>query len=712
MSNNKPFRKSNSGESRNLYEELRLFPFVRLAIALLGGIAWQASAWVIAFPAAIVAVGLAVVYIVLLFVPYLKTYTRQWIPGTVALLCIFFTGAALMQRQPTNTSLPLDEKVWLQAEVCDMPLVTDNYTKLLVVVKKYATASDTVSASEKIILYVRGLDVETAPVAGSTIYAHASLSTLPPPRNPEEFNYQQFLARRKIFTSAFVPTGDYLIDTHRSFWQRLRYQPLQWQQNALQVFADSPLGEREFAVIAALTLGVKQYLDDDIRTSYQVSGAMHILAVSGLHVGIIMAILMLVFSFLAKRKHGLVWRNTLIIACLWMYAAVVGFSPSVTRAVVMFSFVLLGGMMQRKLSVYNSLAASAFVICLFNPQVLFEAGFQLSYGAVLGIVYFQPKMYSLLYVKNKFLDGIWQLATVSVAAQIGTIPLSLFYFHLFPNYFLLTNICIITLTGWIVYGGALYLLVHSIPGVSTVVGSLLHALLWVLNHIVQFIESLPYAATQNIYLSGWQMALLIAIILCVAVYLYAPRRIWLWAAAYCVVGVVGGWAWQHAAQREQKLVAVYNVRNTSYIQFVNGRRSFTLSDKADSGNSFSFNVANFQIKQGIASGVNLSAMNAANRDTVISGGYCYRGFVFFNHQLYKILTDETIDNRLPAMPTDYLLVTGAARMKPELALQRYIPAKIILDSSVPVYRARQWLAAATDKGIDVHNVREEGAFIN
>ncbi len=695
----------------DLYEQLRLIPFVRLAIALLAGIVWQSSAWAFGFPMWTVAVGFAVLYILLFLVPSLKTYTRQWIPGIVSLLCLFFMGASLVQQQPIQSSLPVDEEVWLQAEVCEAPIVNEKYTKLQAVVKQYATVTDTLAINEKIIIYLQLDSSQTTPVAGGTVYVRAKLSPVPPPGNPGEFNYQQYLAQRKIFVSAFVRPGHYAVDNARSTWSKIRYAPIGWRESALTAFAKGPLGKQEYAVIAALTLGSNQFLDDEIRSSYVNTGTMHVLSVSGQHVGLILIILNFVLSILSKNKHSRVARNGIIIVCLWLYAGIVGFAPSIVRATVMYTFMLGGGMLQRKMNIYNSLAASAFFICLFNPLVLFDAGFQLSYGAVLSIVYFQPPLARLLYVKNRFLNGIWQLATVAVAAQLGTLPVSLYNFHMFPNYFLLTNISIITLSGFVVYTGVIYLVVHQIPLLSTVVGYALNGMIWLLNHIVQFVESLPYSVTPNIYINQWQMWLLTLVVLLIALYLYLPRRRWLWVAAYCLVGIVGGWSWQQWERSEQSMVTVYKVKNASYIQFVKGTNVLTLRDEQHATEDYTFNVANFQIKHGIASGGCTYGMSAVQGDTMLGSCYCYNGLVVFENEIYKILDDEIIEKQVPAVPTDYLIVTGAARANPELALQQYMPKKLVLDSSVPVNRARKWLAAAAEKGVPAHTVRDNGAFI-
>ncbi|MDR3134085.1 MAG: ComEC family competence protein [Prevotellaceae bacterium] len=695
----------------SLNETLQRNPYVRLTVALLAGIVWQASPWGFGFPVLLIAAGAALVYLALPAIPYFRRHARQWVTGSAGLVCLFFAGAAILQQQPAGSSLPLDEPLWLEAEVCDNPIVNERFSKVQAIVKKYITAGDTAAASEKVILYLAADTLQPAPVAGATLYVQASLSSIPPPGNPDEFDYRSYLARRKIFASAFVQKGRYITDNRLSFWKTLQYAPVRWQRRGLEIFADSPVGGKEYAVLAALTLGNKQWLDDDLRASYVASGAMHILAVSGLHVGIIMAVLGFIFSFLNRKRRGMVIKNILIIVFLWIYAAIVGFSPSVTRATVMFSFLLIGKMYSRSLSTYNSLAASAFFIAWFNPQVIFDAGFQLSYCAVLSIVYFQPRIARLIYMPNKFLNGVWQLATVSVAAQLGTLPVSLLNFHLFPNYFLLTNICIITLTGFIVYGGVAFLVFHQLPALSTLIGYVLHGMLWLLNFIVEFIEALPYATTGNIYIGRVQMFLLAGIILFIAGYAALPKRRWLWLAACSVAGIAGIHSWQNIQQHEQKMMVVYKVKNASCIEFVNGNKGVALRNKEHIAENFSYYTGNFLIKHGLAAHEKTFETRIAQSDTIIGNICCYNGFIVFENELYKILENEQLARPLPAIAIDYLIVTGAARMKPELALRRYAPKQLIVDASVPLYRVRQWQEAAEAQAINFYNVREKGAFV-
>jgi ComEC/Rec2-related protein len=372
----------------NLSEQLRQIPYVRLTLALFAGIVWQVWAGGFAFPALFVALGLALGYVVLNRIPFFKTRAREWVLGPVALLCLFFVGVALVQQQKTQTILPLDRDIWLQAEVCDNPICTDRYTKVEAIVKRYVTEDDTATVREKVILYLSLDESLPVPIAGAALYAHATLSHIPPPGNPDEFNYRQYLARRKIFASAFVQQGCYSIDNNLSFWKTVQYTPLHWQRWGLETFADSPLGDKEYGVLVALTLGNKQWIDEDLRKAYVAAGAMHVLAVSGLHVGIIMVLLNFMTSFLNRRRHGRLLKNILMMLALWVYAAIVGFSPSVTRSVVMITVHMYAQTAGRKNDGLNSLCFAATVVLLSNPFFLIDLGFLLSFTAVLGLILF------------------------------------------------------------------------------------------------------------------------------------------------------------------------------------------------------------------------------------------------------------------------------------------------------------------------------------
>ena len=232
------------------------------------------------------------------------------------------------------------------------------------------------------------------------------------------------------------------------------------------------LHDDEFGVAAAILLGYDDYLADEVRQNYVAAGAMHILCVSGMHVGIVYLLAAALLSFLNRKKWQKTLKQLLLLALIWFYALIAGLSPSILRASLMISFVIIGEMIRRKGFIINSIAASAFILLCINPNNLFEIGFLLSYAAVIGIVVLQRPIYNLLYIKNKLLDKVWSITAVTLAAQIATIPFTLFYFNQFTTYFWLSNLFMTPISFVVVISGMVLLLVSWIPYVNVLVGYL------------------------------------------------------------------------------------------------------------------------------------------------------------------------------------------------------------------------------------------------
>ncbi|MDR0691625.1 MAG: ComEC family competence protein, partial [Prevotellaceae bacterium] len=697
-----------SRRRRDWNETLREMPYVRLALAFLGGIAWQCHAYPFHFHFWPVTVLLFFLFLLTLIIPYCHHYAHQWISGLSGLLFLFAAGVTAVQFQPQESRLPLQHDIYIKA-VAGETTAGQRYLKMPAVVLAYADSSGTHALREKTILYLEPDSTQPLPVPGDTLLTLVRLSELPPPQNPGEFDYRTYMKRRHVFTSGFIRRTHYTVVPAQT--KSLRNLPAQLRGNTQQIFATKGIADDEFAVLNALTLGDKKDLDQDLRQAYSASGATHILAVSGLHVGIIFAILSILFSFLEKKQNGKLFKNILCIFCLWCYAALVGFSPSVTRATVMFSFVLAGQMMRRHISIYNSLAASAFFICLFCPFDLFDTGFQLSYCAVISIVYFQPAIYRLSYTRHKITDYFWQLLSVSFAAQIGTLPITLASFHQFPNYFLLTNIFVIPLTGVIVYLSAALLTTAWIPAVSDIIALCLDKSLWLLNHGVRFIEQMPYSVTSNIYISPSQLCAMIVLALLFMLYIETKNRWLVWISTYLLIGFFALGTWQSIRQQEQQFIAVYNVKNASYIHFIHGNHSVALRDSSTAGQPFDFNLKTFFISAGIAGkpAITLAAHHPLN-DTTIQHLHIYRNFIIFENKLIKILHDEQPAYKQTA-PVDYLIVTATAALRPAQALALYQPKQVILDASVPAFRTRQWETAVSEQAVALHNVKQHGAWI-
>ena len=316
------------------------------------------------------------------------------------------------------------------------------------------------------------------------------------PLNPYQFNYKNYLEKKHVYHQISTRNIEYFLlkNDNRSL-KGWAYSIRKRINNALT--ANGFSGD-ELAIINALLLGQRQEISNEIIQNYQKAGAVHILAVSGLHVGIILLMLSFLLKPIEKIKHGIIIKLVLIVSLLWVFAFVAGLSASIVRAVTMFTAIAIAMTLKQSKDIYKALVISIFFLLLFNPSYLFDVGFQLSYLAVLFIVWTQPMLYKLWLPKLKIVDYFWQLLTVSVAAQLGVLPLSLFYFHQFPGLFFIANLIIIPFLGIILGVGILVIalaLLNILPGV---IAKFYEKVIFLLNSTVEWVGGQESFLFQNI----------------------------------------------------------------------------------------------------------------------------------------------------------------------------------------------------------------------
>jgi len=356
--------------------------------------------------------------------------------------------------------------------------------------------ADSLKTTGKVLLNISKDSIQDFLKVDEKLVIQTSFKELIPPLNPHQFDYKSYLAKRGIYEQVFLNKKEYKtlefnIETVYGLSDNFRRKV----QNALRKYNFS---NDEFGVINALLLGQRQEISKELINDYSKAGAIHILAVSGLHVGIILLILTSVFKPIERLPKGKIIKTVLIILLLWIFAFIAGLSASVVRAVTMFTFVAIGLSMRKKRVVAYSLISSLLFLLIFKPMFLFDVGFQLSYLAVFGIIWVQPKFYNIWQPKNYIIDKLWQLFTVSVAAQVGILPLSLYYFHQFPGLFVLSNLIIIPFLGIILFGGIVVMLLAYFQVLPEIVASIYEGIIWMMNSIIGWIAHQETFLLKNI----------------------------------------------------------------------------------------------------------------------------------------------------------------------------------------------------------------------
>ncbi|QEC41797.1 ComEC/Rec2 family competence protein [Pseudobacter ginsenosidimutans] len=285
-------------------------------------------------------------------------------------------------------------------------------------------------------------------------------------------------------------------------------------------------GPKEAGLAEALLIGYKEDLHKSLIQSYSNTGVIHVIAISGLHLGLIYMLLSLICQPLGNKKWTRIFRPIFIIAGLWAFGFLAGGSPSIFRSAVMFTCIAIGNSLSKQASIFNSLAASAFLLLCYNPYWLWDAGFQLSYTAVASLALFQQTIYDAINISWQWLDHIWKHISTTIAAQILTLPVILFLFHQFPVFFVLTNLIAIPLSSGILLGEILLCLLSFMPILARPTGTLLSWLIRVMNGIVERIDQLPFTSITQININLVQVWLLYGVITAFTIWLLHKRKSW------------------------------------------------------------------------------------------------------------------------------------------------------------------------------------------
>ena len=478
------------------------YPYIRLIIPWITGVfcgdhffdrSWELF-W------SILALGFC---IALLFVLYfLKRHSLRWCFGlAVSILC--FIGGWLgitWQLQHAVYSFPEEETVY-RVLITDAPQAKEHTYLCQTLLKERRDTAGTYPIERTAILYLQQDSAVTRLKSGDELLISARISPPLNNRNFDEFDYARFLMRKGISGTGYVASGKW---TKQDGMNNLDLKSIasSCRRKMISLYQKLGFSGDELAVLSALTIGDKTELSDSVRESYSVAGASHILALSGLHIGLLYTLLFFILKPIARRGNiGRVIRSVLLLLILlWAFAFFTGLSPSVVRSVSMFSILAMADMVGRQPLSLNTLAAAAWLMLFCNPVGLFDVGFQLSFLAVASILLIQKPIYHLITVKGRIGKYIWGLISVSVAAQIGTAPLVMFYFSRFSVHFLLTNLVVIPFITIILYAAVIMLLLTPLSWLQIVVAEGVKKLLEGLNFFVRWVEQLPYASIDGIWL--------------------------------------------------------------------------------------------------------------------------------------------------------------------------------------------------------------------
>ncbi len=587
--------------------------------------------------------------------------------------------------------------------VIEEPLIEKEKSyKAVASIRTIKKGDQQISCAGKILLYFKKDSIPPNIQYGTTLITSSALQSIINAGNPGAFNYQQYCAFQGIYHQLFLQSKDYIIskETNTNLFKSILFRARAW---VIQQIKQTVPGEKEQGVAEALLIGFRDDLDKELVQDYSNTGVVHIIAISGLHLGMIYGLLIAFFGYFKKSKILSPWVQVFIIlAVLWGFSILAGMAPSILRSAYMFSFLSIGNAINKRGNNLNNLCASAFLILLIDPFALWDVGFQLSYSAVLSIMLFQKPIRNWLYIKNKWIDHVWQLNAVTISAQILTLPIVLFHFHQFPNLFLFTNLVAVPLSGFILYGELLLLIVAQIPFVGHWVGQLIQWMILGMNNFITWMSRMPMSITDNIQISLLQSFVLMftLVFICYAFMNKSKKLFFAFAFASILFFALRVWGFYNAALQHQ--IIVYNVPQKQAVDLVSGRNYVFVGHAALLTDGF---LQNFHLKPS-------RTMFRILRKDSIDEVFAHPPFYEINGKHIAII-DSNIryETSTKKVKLDAIILGGNPKIYINQLMKQFDCNLIVFDASANKRKRQYWKHDCDSLHIAWHDVSEQGAWI-
>lgn len=681
-------------------------PFIKLLPPLVAGIIIQ---WYTALPVQTWYLVAGITGVLLFAFALLPVHWRyQYVAARTTLLILLLTAAgAILVWHNNITNKPgyyghhYRQQHSFVATLLEAPVEKTNSYKALARIDAIIKDDTVQYTSGKAIIYFKKDSSITSLRYGSQIITQETLQPVKNAGNPGSFDYRRYLLFQQTTAQVYLTPGRYtVLPTVHTSW--LHRQLLGIQSRVLAVIKTNIKSDKEAGLAEALLIGYKDDLDKTLLESYTNTGVVHVIAVSGMHLGLIYWILNILFSPLLKSRRTRWLHPILTLLILWLFTLLAGGAASILRAAVMFTCLIIGKAFNKQASAYNTLAMSAFLLLCYNPFWLWDVGFQLSYTALLSIMVFYKPIYNLLFIKNKMIDAVWQLVSVTLAAQVLTTPVSLYHFHQFPVYFLLTNLIAVPLSSIVLIGELLLLLLSPFTVLSEWLGLGIEYCIRLLNNYITWVETLPMALWEGFQLSVVQVILLFMAIAGAACWWFHRLKPFLLtgAAALLVFMALRFVSFYQTAQ-QQKII-VYNVPKMQAVDFIGGNHYCFIGDSSLQVKGFAqnFHLKPSRVLQRMAPASGLDALTGTDGHYVFNS----KSILIWKNTLPRFTATSRLD-------VDLLILSQNPKLYVNQLTEKIQARQVVIDGSVPTWKARRWKQDFDSLQIPCHSVNEQGAFV-
>ncbi len=542
----------------------------------------------------------------------------------------------------------------------------------------------------KIILNIQRETLSSSIDIGSPLKVKGSFYKNRTPNNPNQFDYGNYLENQQIYAQLYADASEIKIGAVAQ--KSIAYYASQLRNKIIHNLEKNHFNKKELSVVVALLLGQQQDISPDVVRDYQYAGAVHVLSVSGLHVGFILLFITFLLKPFPNTPRASLFKLLIVLLALWSFGIVAGLAPSVVRSVTMFSFVAVGMFLRRSINIYNTLAVSILVILLFQPSFLFDIGFQLSYVALFFIVWLQPLLSSLWSPKNKILTYLWDIITVSFAAQIGTFPISIYYFHQFPGLFFVTNLVILPGMSIILALGVIVMVLAAFDIILMPLLKVLESSIVLLNKIIAWVASLEDFIFRDIPLNS-EMMWSCYLLLCSCILWFKKptyQKLVVGLCAVIVLQLVTFHA-KYDSQKQSELI-VFHKKGTTLITERHGNRVNVYSQDS--------------LPQNTNNTIALKSYVVANYCTIANQKHL-SNTLFFNNK--KILIMDAATQYTQEKP-DVLILVNSPKINLERLFKVWKPQQVVVDGSNFKTYSKAWQITCAKQNIPFHDTAEMGYY--
>jgi len=632
--------------------------------------------------------------ILLLFITWheRKQLKKNILFGVVAYISFYVLGVGTYQSQlatfkPQHYSHYYTKNDIVVSEIqIKEVLRANNYYKKYIGKITYINSK---KVAGKLLLSIKNDSITPSYEVDDVLLITAKIGEISKPLNPHQFNYKNYLEnlgvlhQLRISQSQVVKAKIAPKRTLRGYAENIR-------NKVIKKLKETPTEDSQRSILQALVLGQRNDISKEVKNKYAAAGAMHILAVSGLHVGILFWLINGLLKPLYVFKHGKIYSQLILIILLWGFAVFSGLSPSVVRAVTMFSFFTFSGVLNRLSNVFNTLCLSFFFLILLNPNWLFDIGFQLSYLAVFFIIWAPPKLFGLYRPKHFIIKNLWSIFTVTIAAQIGVAPLGIYYFHQFPGLFFITNIVILPFISLLLVGGILIVILACCNLHWQPIYTIYNRLLELLNQFISWVAKQDTFIFKDLSISKTEL-FIVYFLICIFLFWWQKKRVkYIWYATISIWLLISHTLWNNYFLASETLVLFHIPKKSVLGHVKNSELKIFKNDSLDYTDIHP--IKSFKIKEKVSTITNKVLKNT------------YR---FNNKTILRLDSTGVYPNKKVAI----LLLTYNSKIHLEKVINQLQPEQVIADGSNYKSYIQRWRETCSKQNIPFYYTGENGAYL-